>query len=199
MEVISTIQQDVLVKIRVRSFLLKYFWPFFGLILALACSYIVFLWLNLYLAVTFFIVFIWFYLDVLSPNAAFYRAVFQSKSEEERLINRVAISYFYINSGKYSSLSGTDYMEKIINFLKDEFERFLRFVLHPVILIPYSIYTFKHFNYFSSYGDGAPFLYFSAIILLWYTNETFIIRKNQEIERMSKIKSFKRDAMKKNE
>lgn len=108
-------------------------------------------------------------------------------------------SYLYINSGSYSLLSGRDYLEKIMNFLKEEFENFLRLVLHPVILMPYSIFTFLYFDRFSKYGEGTIFLYFSAVILLWYTNETFLIRKNQDIERITKIKPFKKAEEKKNE
>jgi len=72
--------------------------------------------------------------------------------------------------------------------LQKEFESLLRFVLHPLILIPYSFFTYFYYNQFMSDGNEAKFLFFSAMILLWYTNETFTIRRNQDFEREEKIK-----------
>lgn len=188
MEVIPTKKQDIPLKIRSRMFLFKYFWPFLGVILTLVSFCVTYYYSNIHFAVTFGIFFIWFYLDFISPGAIFFRKFFKTTKKEDRLMNELSSSYLYINSGNYTFLSGMDYLEKIMNFLKEEFEKLLRLILHPVILVPYSIFTFQYYNHFSNYGDGSVFLYFSAVILLWYTNETFLMRKNQDIERMSKFK-----------
>lgn len=188
MEVIPTKKQNIPLKIRSRMFLFKYFWPFLGVILTAIFFCTAYYYTNIHFAVTFCIFFIWFYLDFISPGAVFIRKFFKTTAKKDKLMNEFSSSYLYINSGSYTFLSGMDYLEKIMNFLKEEFEKFLRLALHPVILMPYSIFTFQYYNHFSGYGDGAAFLYFSAVILLWYTNETFLMRKNQDINRMSKIK-----------
>ncbi len=37
----------------------------------------------------------------------------------------------------------------------------------------------------------ASVLYFSGIVLLWYSNETFLMRRNQDLERKSKVANYK--------
>jgi hypothetical protein len=179
-------KQDIPIKIRVRKILLDYFWPFFGIILTVLSSCIILLFTNIHIAVTFWIFFLWFFYDFLSPNAIFLRKFINYKPKDEKTMNEFTSSYLYLNTGNYIFVSEKDILGKIINFFKEEFERFLRFVLHPLVLIPYSIFTFFYYDKFLKYGEGAPFLYFSAILLLWYTNETFMIRKNNGKEHVSR-------------
>lgn len=193
LEVKPVKKQEIPRKIRIRSLLYHYFWPVFGFVIMIPLSIIIWCYFDTFITITALIILAWVYYDFFSPNAMFVRKFINAKPEEKKAMDEFSASYVYINTGNYSLLSGRDIFEKIVNFSRAEFERFLKFILHPVILIPYSVFAFFHFDKFSKFGEGAPFLYFSAVLLLWYTNETFMLRRNQELERLARFKIKKKN------
>lgn len=185
-------RSDIPNNIKRRALLYRYVWPFLGFYLVILFSMAILFLLrgSLFAVVTFLIFFTWSYVEFISPSAIFIRKLF-SRPKSKKALDDFSESYLYVNTGLYHLLGGRDWYYKATNFLKEEFEKLLRFVLHPVVVFPYSVYAFLHFDFYQKFKMDASVLYFTGVILLWYSNETFLMRRNQDLERKTKVADFK--------